>query len=823
MNKKYFWRWLILIGLVSWSLAIVLPLHEKINQGIDLKGGMSFLLEVDTSELDEDAKEDAAERALEVIRNRIDELGIKEASVYAEPSSQRIIVQIPGEGDESRQEALDTIKRSAFLELRVVHENNAELVDTLMASELVPPGYRLVWRDEPGASGQMEKTGYYVRDTSLDPEGATEKTLRDRLLRFQVPPGGYHMMLQRVNREGRELYRPYFVKHRYDLTGERLVTARVNYQELGQPIVSIRFDGVGKETFGRLTRALAPGGEMNPGLDSLRQLAIIMDGTIYSAPVVRSAIYGDAQIEGMASLQEAKTLAIVLRAGALPAPVKVLEERIVGPALGQDSIDSGKRAAVYGGVTVLVFMLAYYLLAGVVANLALCVTAVLVPLGMMVAAGFLSLLTGGGGGGSAIGLPTLTLPGIAGLILTIGMAVDANVLIFERIREEQKSGKRFASAINAGYEKVFSTIFDANLTTLITAVILFWQGSGPIRGFAITLSAGILVSMYTALIITRLLFDGLAARTSLQAIKMFEIVKSANINFLGKRALAGVLSAILISVSWVMFLNKGMGNFGVDFTGGMSVVLDFEEKVPVQDVRNALQDAGIQSPFIQYNQVLNPDNTKAFKEYLEVKAPFEQGDLAKEALVTFRAQGFEIIQEDRVGPQVGRELRKRGIAAIVWALIGVVIYVSLRFEFAFAMGAIAALLHDVLITIGLFCLFGNQLSLPIIAALLTIVGYSVNDTIVVFDRIRENIGLMRGKNYLEVANMSINQTLGRTLLTSITTLLSVVMLLLFGGGAIHHFAFALFIGILVGTYSSIFIATPVMLLWHRVPEEKEAK
>jgi SecD/SecF fusion protein len=389
-------------------------------------------------------------------------------------------------------------------------------------------------------------------------------------------------------------------------------------------------------------------------------------------------------------------------------------------------------------------------------------------------------------------------------------------------------GKRLVSAIEAGYEKVFSTILDANVTTLITAVILFWQGSGPIRGFAITLSAGIVVSMFVALVITRLMFELLAYKTKIQQIKMFQLLGEKNIDFLSKRGLAAILSVLVIASTWTVFFMKGEQNFGVDFTGGTSLTYRFAEKQTVDDIRGVLSAAGVTDAFVQYQRELIPDDTGVVPEYLLLKVPYGEGDAAKDALARELPQAqFHILQEDTVGPQVGHDLRRKGIMAMAWALVGIVIYISLRFEFAFAIGAIVALAHDVLITIGIFCLLGNQLSLPIVAALLTIVGYSVNDTIVVFDRIREDLGLIRDKTYSQIANLSINQTLNRTLLTSITTLLTVTMLLIFGGGAIKDFALALFIGILVGTYSSIFVATPVVLYWHKdqppKPEKKPAK
>ncbi|MBN1267988.1 MAG: protein translocase subunit SecD, partial [Kiritimatiellae bacterium] len=811
-----------LIGLTAWSMVLVTPLKDKVKLGLDLRGGTSFVLEVDTSELEPDALKDAQARALEIIRNRVDGMGVSEPIIYPEPRGNRIVVQIPGLKAEDRDRAVANLRRAAFLEFRMVHPDNDRLVEEMINDGLSPAGYKIVSMEEQAPSGRWLRVDFYKRDPSLDPEGLTEKDIRDRVRLFQAP-AGYECMLAEEIRQNQTLYRPYFVSRRRELTGETLKGAGVDYQQFGQPIVTLKFDAKGAKKFAHVTSDYAPGGAKNPSLEGRRYLAIVLDDTLYSAPFIKTAIHGgEAIIEGNFSVKEAQDLAIVLRAGSLPAPVNVVEERGVDPTLGRDSINSGKRAAIYGGIAVVVFMVAYYLLAGVIADLALVLDILLLPLGMMLVSGFLSLLTGGGMGGGPISLPTLTLPGIAGIALTIGMAVDANVLIFERIREEQATGKRFSSAITSGYEKAFSTILDANLTTLLTAVILFWQGSGPVRGFAVTLSAGIVVSMYTALVVTRMLFNLIAEKTKVTHVKMFSFVGDTKIDFLGRKTIAALLSVAVIIGTGVMFAKRGQENFGVDFTGGKSVTYRYEQRHTVQEIRSVLSAAGIKDPQIQYQREMVEDASGKTPEYLEVRVPFDQGDKARETMLdAFGASGYSVVKEDSVGPQIGKELQKRGLMAIGVALLGIVIYISIRFEFAFAVGAIVAIAHDVLITVGLFCLFGRQLSLPIIAALLTIVGYSVNDTIVVFDRIREDLKLLRGRPYKDICNLSINQTLSRTLLTSITTLLTVVMLLVFGGGAINDFALTLFIGIVVGTYSSIFIATPVMLLWHR--EEKPAK
>jgi len=320
--------------------------------------------------------------------------------------------------------------------------------------------------------------------------------------------------------------------------------------------------------------------------------------------------------------------------------------------------------------------------------------------------------------------------------------------------------------------------------------------------------------MFIVLVITRLFFNSMADSGMLKSVKMMSIpfLQNANFNFLGFRKIAAIISLALIIGSWVNFFSKGEANFGVDFTGGTVTTFKFEQEQPLETIRGALDAAGFGGA------VLTPltDNGQAM---LDMKLKEMEGaeEAAQEVVLALDGNP-EIIKTDSVGSQIGHELKKKGVNAIIFALLGIIIYISIRFEFAFAMGAIIALAHDVLITIGVYCALGHELSMPIIAALLTIVGYSVNDTIVVFDRIREDLGLVKGKSYQEIANMSINQTLSRTVLTSFTTLLTVVMLLIFGGGAVYDFALALFIGILVGTYSSIFVATPVVLLWHK--EEK---
>jgi SecD/SecF fusion protein len=822
MNKDALWKWLLLIGITAWSMALVTPFKDKIKLGLDLQGGASFTVQVDRDKVREMVKEEAGELsaaaltdkvnkdvevakdvALEVIRNRVDGLGIAEPEIYPQTDTDNIIVRLPGIDAENIQEATDLIQRAAFLEFRLVHTDTDQWVNELFSTRMAPPGFKIP--DVPNAS-------YYIRDQDVKNVDLTDMGS----FGFR---GKAEFMLQKDSlRDGSVIYRPLYVEVRNQLPGTSLKDASAQYDMNNQAYISLTFDGAGATRFGQVTSQYAPNGENNLNSNQGRRLAVVMDGTLYSAPTIQEPIYGgSAQITGQFSAEEAIKLANALRAGSLKAPLKIIQKSEVDPSLGSDSIQSGMRAIIFGGIAVLVFMMIYYLLAGVIANISLLLVMVLLPFGMWFVSGVFGLFAAEGG--ASAGLPVLTLPGIAGIVLTIGMAVDANVLIFERIREELQAGKSVLNAIGSGYSKAFSTILDANVTTLLTAAILFWQGSGSIRGFAITLSAGILVSMLMVLVFTRLFLETVADKAKLKTMKMFTIIKAnTQIDFVGKRVPAIAFSLILIIATWAMFIQKGHDNFGIDFTGGTSYMFRFAQQPAVEQVRETLDSAGITDATIQYQRSLGDTDKKA--DVLEIKIGFEEGDAALAAMQTaFADNGMIEAGEEKIGAQIGAELKKKGITAIAVAMIGIIIYISIRFEFAFAVGAIVALLHDILITVGIYCLLGRQLSLPIIAALLTIVGYSVNDTIVVFDRIREDIKLMKGKaTYREIANMSINQTLSRTLLTSLTTLLTVVMLVFVGGGAINDFAVALLIGVIVGTYSSIFIATPVVLLWHK--EEK---
>ncbi|HEV3408790.1 MAG TPA: protein translocase subunit SecF, partial [Chthoniobacterales bacterium] len=435
----------------------------------------------------------------------------------------------------------------------------------------------------------------------------------------------------------------------------------------------------------------------------------------------------------------------------------------------------------------------YYRLAGLVALVALAVEGVLL-FGLLAMFG-----------------AVLTLPGIAGIILSLGMAIDANVLIYERLREEIKVGKSLRTALDASYQKAFSAIFDSHVTTLITAAILYFLATGPVRGFAVTLTMGIIASMFTALVITRNLFSWLFHFNLLRRITMADLIADTNIDFLGKRRTAMIVSGIAIALLAVVFIQRGAHNFGVDFRGGDRLVLEAQgQKVTEAQVRDALADLKLADAVVQ-------KETSATAEFMTIRSPLDTSDEVDAHLKAQLPQAqFRTEASEKVGSLVGQELIRKSLTALGLGLLGILIYVAVRFELSFAIGAIVALLHDLLITIGLYSLAGREISLIFVGAILTVAGYSVNDKIVVFDRIREGIRSERKGSVQEIMNRSINETLSRTLLTGGTTLLALAALYFFGGPVLNDFAFSIFVGVIVGTFSSIYIAPPIVLWWSRL-------
>src|SRR5438105_6163905 len=569
------------------------------------------------------------------------------------------------------------------------------------------------------------------------------------------------------------------VKKKADLAGDRVSGAGASYERDGWA-VHLRFDSEGAKQFGNITAA-----------NVHHRFAIVLDGVIQSAPVIQDAIYGgDAQITGRFTEEEARGLASVLE-NPLQTPVSIEEERSVSPTLGADSIRASVLAGLVGLAITLVLVFIYYKFAGLIACFSVIVNLILL-IGALTMFRFV-----------------ITLPGIAGIILTIGLSVDASVLVYERLREELALGKSLRVAVQAAYEKAFSSIFDANVTTLITAVILFWKASGPVKGFAISLTLGILASLFTALIVGRNIFEFFVDTGRVKKVSMLHLISSHNINFLGKGFIACMCSLALIIAGATSFYLRGEKNFGVDFRGGDLITLSSPQPIDVGQVRDALKQINLADAAIQ-------ESKQGQKYYITVRTPLHTSDAVEKQIVTAMPNAqFKVEGSDRVGALVGGELALSSLIALGLGIFGILILVTFRFELSFAVGAIVALLHDVLITVGMFSLLHRELTLTMVGAVLTIAGYSINDTIVVYDRIREGLASGRRGTIEEIMNSSINQTLSRTILTSTVTLIPILCLFLFGGAVLRDFSLAIIIGVAVGTYSSIFIASPIVLWWTR--------
>ena len=592
-----------------------------------------------------------------------------------------------------------------------------------------------------------------------------------------IPPDYRIVSYSFEGRDGKKAEEKLLVHRRPDLTGDHVTHAFAGYQNDWQ--VNLEFDSEGAKKFDQLAA------------DHFHdRFAIMLDGVVQSAPTINAKYFGGhAQISGgRMGEKEARNLASVLE-NPLQTPVSIEEERSVSPTLGLDSIRSSIIAGLVGLGITLLGVAVYYRFAGLVANFALLINIILL-IGVLTMFNFV-----------------LTLPGIAGIILTVGIAVDASVLIYERLREEMGSGKSLRGALQAAYEKAFSSIFDANVTTLITAAILFWMASGPVKGFAISLTLGILASLFTALIFGRAVLSWFIDTGRVKKITMLHLIPAQHINFLGKGPIAVGCSVALIIAGAISFGVRGERNFGVDFKGGDLLTMSTTQPVSVHDVRAALKPLDLEDASIQESQQMG-------KEYITIRGPINSSDAVEKQLAQAMPQaGFKTEQADRVGALVGGELAKSSLLALGIGILGILLYVTLRFELSFAVGAIVALLHDVLITVGVFSLLHRELTLTMVGAVLTIAGYSINDTIVVYDRIREGLASGRKGSIEQIMNESINQTLSRTLLTSGVTMIPILCLFLFGGSVLRDFALAIIIGVVVGTYSSIFVASPIVLWW----------
>jgi SecD/SecF fusion protein len=604
------------------------------------------------------------------------------------------------------------------------------------------------------------------------------------------------------------------------LEGDVVSNARAEYtQGQGAAEVAMSMNAEGSRTWARLTR---------DNID--RCIAIVLDNYVYSAPKVNTEIKGGrSSITGGFEMAEAKDLANILKSGKMPAPAHIEQETVVGPSLGKEAISKGLISFIIAFVVVLLYMIFYYNYAGYAANLALMANVFFI-MGVLASLG-----------------AVLTLPGIAGIVLTIGMSVDANVLIYERIREELAHGKGIKQAIKDGYSNAYSAIIDSNVTTLLTAVILAYFGKGPIHGFAITLMIGILSSLFSAIFITRLVFERALDKnkTPKFATKLTENAWSkTKIDFLGKRKIAYVISGIFIVISIGSLFTRGL-NQSVDFTGGRTFVIRFADDVNTSDIQKDLSDELGTSPIVKTfggaNQIkittkylIDVDEAPAAdlamaKQHLDGDEP-DVDDVVEVKIYNalkdkYLAKGVDFktfmtekrMSSEKVGPTIADDIKQSAVYAIVFALLIIFLYIVLRFRnWQFGMGALVALMHDVLILLGIYSLFYSimpfsmSIDQSFIAAILTVVGYSINDTVVVFDRIREYLINFQKRDRGEIMNAALNSTMSRTFSTSLSTFVVLLTIFIFGGEVIRGFIFAMLIGVVVGTYSSLFIATPVV-------------
>lgn len=739
---------------------------SSIRLGIDLSGGVEYLIELmdivsEDSSLaaDKMSFSKKADRARELLRTRLENTGIYESEISIQ-GGKFISLRAPIRSKEEKMTLERLITQAAKLRFRLVATNSQE-----------------------------EVVKYRAALDQNNPDAYTA-------------PFGYEMM--KCVSINAKTHLPetefYLVERKAEMTGIDVRNAQVARDQYGQVKIHLQFNSRGAADFARVTTA-------NVG----RQLAIVLDGTLYSAPVLRTAIYGgNAEISGSFTMEEGETVANALSSGNLPFNMVVQGVYDVDSTLGAANVKSGILASVLSLLAVMLFMFIYYPKTGWAANIALFANIVLI-LGALAAFN-----------------QTLTLPGIAGVILTIGMAVDANILINERIREELRDGKSVFHAIQNGYDRAFLTIFDSNVTTLLMGIILVWFSTGAVKGFAIVLSIGIVTSMFTALMLTRVLFDFLGRFDRPKNIPCFSLMglgETRMFDFLSVRRYAFIISIALVLLSFGVFAVKSTSAFSIDFVGGTQLAYTYTERVPEDQLSKVMTANNINNAKITYKatgtqklvEIIVPEeSTKGFTEI-----PVTIGNMLEKAHPGFLVKSIEEdagsvykVDAKEIGGLVGQSFAETAFLSIALACIGILLYVTLRFEMVYAFSATIALFHDVIIAAGFFLLLGGQISLGVVAALLTLYGYSINNTIVIFDRIREQHRLYPERHFAETINNSINQTLSRSILTSFTVLITALILLIGGGIAIYDFALVMLIGLIVGGYSSVFLASPIVYWWY---------
>ena len=831
---------------------------KSINFGLDLAGGTSITLQIDQSGLKdgEDIK-DIQAQSLEIIRNRVDQYGLSEPQI-SPSGDDRILVELAGV-DDSTAKAL--VGSTAKLEFKILAESDKftqviGLIDqyltrqttdivgadsaaatdsTVAADSAAKPADSAVaaksdLSDEEllaGAGAKAEEkpaTEDSAKEAAADnaPAGEVGVALSAYYLSFGnggfiaeeniekvkklLETEGVQKLIPRdvafafgsglepVQRDSKiKAKRLYLLKRRAEMGGDDISDARPyrvgDGTNAGEVAVSLRFAGIGPKKFSAVTAA-------NVG----KQMAIVLDNQVISAPVIRDRIpNGEAQITGLDDMAEANRLAVVLRAGALKAPMKIIESRSVGATLGEENIVQGFGSGAVGLILCLVFMVAYYRLGGLIASFGMVINT-------LVTAAVMSVFNA-----------TLTLPGIAGFILVVGMSLDANVIIYERIREELKNGLTARAAVAKGYERAFSAILDSNLTTVLTGLILYKIGTGSVKGFGLTLTIGILTSLFCAITLTRAILDWKLAKrdaTTLSIGNGFKAINEANLQIIPNRRRFGLVSTILIIASIAFIAVKGF-DFSIDFTGGQVYTIQYQDDAKHEkDLSSALSSAGISGA-----KVRTLGGTSANSYQVSMRASDDAQFEVKMAQAFEKAgQKCEIVAKDSVGPTIGKELRFNAILSVILAWLGILLYVWFRFGkfgLGFGVAAVLGLVHDTVITLGFISAFGLSFDGALIASLLTMIGYSVNDTIVNFDRIRENTAIFGSANFADTINKSLNQCFSRTMVTSLTTLFVCVILAVMGGSSIRDFGLVQCFGILIGTYSSVCVCSPVVLWWSK--------
>ena len=732
--------------------------QAAIKRGLDLRGGIAFTMEItDTNESETELSgETPMDKVVEIMSERLNAFGVAETSVRKK-GDKSIEIQIPDRTTKQDPGIIEELQKPAKLEFRIVNVNSQATVPIQEGEE---------WTDDEG-----------------------------------IP----YIAMLRSDATANE--RPMWVRRLWSADGEIIEEAYPRQDQMGGWEVGLDFTPDGGKIFADLTGDIANSND--PATGSLGRLAIVLDGQLESAPTVKDRIDGgSAVINGNFSYREAKMLSDILN-NPLKVSLTIGEKYEVSPTLASSALTSSMNACILGAVLVIAFMVSWYKGGGIVAVLSVGTNIILV----------VAILAG-------IFQATFTLPGMAALVLTVGMAVDANILIFERIREELKAGKTSENALQGGYAKAFSTIIDANFTTLITASILIWLGTGPVKGFGITLAIGIVTSVFCALFISRLLMNVLLQIGVKNLISLQRINKGNNrteINFHKFSKPAFLISWAIVAVGiYSVYSNKDK-ILGIDFRGGEELVASFEMEIKPEEIDECLQ-AAKQVGEVQHvyrselgtgegssRLVLQTETGKARIALNILNETYPDAKLAEEGL-------------SNIGASVSNQIKWDAVISVLVALLGILLYVAIRFEMGFAIGAVAATVHDVAMTVGLFVLIGyltdgalcsGQFTAPMIASILMIVGYSINDTIVVFDRIREELEMNPVTSLKKIITIAINRVLSRSILTSVTTLLAAVSLWVFGAGIINDFAFVFVIGILTGTFSSIFIASPIFFRWHK--------